>query len=309
MSKYLPDIIDAVRQVLNDEFVVGTTPDWKDDEIGVHVGLCLTEVSEASPHVVKETLCAVANSREIDISSITDLIDIEKLEYPTGHYPRKYRNFVEIDADTIEMDTTSLPVESDTLTGTVTFNSESIAVTGSGTAFEDELAVGYHIKKSTGTKWYKVYAIATDTALTLAEESLETTGADSLGATLYCQEIVYLYCNKVHTLTSSSSTLRPQEEKVLIDGASAQTALAWISGVRTQVAAAKSDLSTGRDYINTISHGGRPENDYAAYARTEGGLAGLINTYQVWANNKLALYHVGLKRLSKFQTYRTYPKS
>ena len=310
MAKHLSAIRNTVRQVLNDEFVTGTALDWKDDEIDVHLRLCLQEVSEASPYVFREVLTTIANSKVLDISSIEDLIDIEKLEYPTGYSPRKCRNFDELDADTIEIDTTLIPSAgaSSTLTGIVTFTNGSAAISGSSTLFTTELKVGYHIKKSSGTRWYRIYSITSDTALVLAEPCLDS-GADTVSLTEYCYETVYLYCNKVHTLTEKTSTLRPHLKKLLVDGTTAKVALAWVNAVRTHIKDANSNLTTGADYINTISHGGRPERDYVDYARAELGIASLVNTWQVWANNKLALYLAGLKSLSTFKTYMIYPKS
>lgn len=251
-----------VRQLLRDEFVSGVDYEWKDDELDIHIDNVLRQISRVSPYMVKEVLTTIENSKELDISSIEDLIRIEKLEYPTGNSPRSYRNFKEIDADTIEIDTTLVPDAggSSTLTGTVTFTSGSAAITGSGTAFSTELAVGYHIKKSGGTRWYLIYSIESDTALTLAEASRDT-GADTADATQYCYETVYVYCAKLHSLTKSSSTLNPLQEILLVDGVCASAAIA-----------------KAREHINKVNVGG----------------AGTAKDLLVWGQNKLALYKLEL---------------
>lgn len=276
MGKMLSAIRTICRQMLRDEFESAEDYDFPNDEIDLRIQEVVAEISEKSPYVVKETVTTTDGSRELDISSIEDLLEIEKLEYPTGSDPRDYRNLIELDAKTIEIDTTLTP-----------------------SADED----------------------------------------------------VYLYCRKLHQLTESTSTLKPQLERVLIDGVVAKTALGWINQVRVQVKAATAniaevntaidtmsaritqaiaDLTSGRPKIGKVNIGGKPQLDYAAYAARELGnansylgqsqgylrelgsrlsISSAINAYQTWANNKLALYRVDLGRLARARTYTEYPKN
>jgi len=277
MANNKSGIIALVRQMLRDEFVSGTDFEWKKDELDIHIDNVVRQISRVSPYMVKEVLTTIANSKELDISDIEDLIRIEKLEYPTGGDPRNYRNLKEIDADTIEIDTTLTPIAggSGTLTGTVTFTSGSAAITGSGTAFTTELVAGYHIKKSTGTRWYRIYSITSDTALTLAEASRDT-GADTVDVTQYCYETVYLFCAKLHSLTEESSTLKPLQEILLVDGVCAYAAIA-----------------KAREHINKVNVGG----------------AGTAKDLLVWGQNKLALYKVELGGEQKPRSRHEYSKS
>ncbi len=76
----------------------------------------------------------------------------------------------------------SLEEATTVLTGTVTFTDENTAITGSGTAFLTETAIGDFIRKaSTDTLWREVASIASDTALTLKQAWDGTTGAGSSG--------------------------------------------------------------------------------------------------------------------------------
>jgi len=274
----LSAIRTTVRQFLRDEFESAKDYDFPNDEIDLHIADCLVEISERRPYEFKETLTTTANSKELDISSIEDFIELDgehEIEYPTGSEPPNYHN-ASIFGNTLRMIVDRVP------------------------------------------------------------------SAD---------EEVYLYCHKFHQLTEDTSTLSPQLEKLLVDGAVAKVALAWINGIRTQVKAATTsiaevntaidtmtarisqamdDLTSGRDFINKISHGGRPERDYVAYATRELGnasgylsqsqgylrelvsrlsISGVINSYQVWANNKLTLYRQDLRRLARARTYTEYPKS
>lgn len=277
MAKTLSIVRGYIRQMLSDEFVSGQDLDWEDDELDLHIGICLDEISECKPYKVKEVLTTIANSRVLDISSIEDLLEIDKLEYPTGNDPRKLRNFDYLDDETIEIDTTLTPIAggSGTLTGTVTFTNGSAAITGSSTLFTTELEVGYHIKKSTGTRWYRIYSIESATALTLAEPCLETTGADTVDVSEYCYETVYVYCKKQHSLTESSSTLDAQLERVLILGVCGRAAIA-----------------KSKQFINKVNVGGTR----------------VWADMQTWGISKLALYKEELRGLSPPQTRLTYPK-
>ena len=237
-SRLLPAIRSTVRQLLKDEFLEGVAQDFQNDEIDIHIGEAKAEISERSPVVVKEVLTTIANSKVLDISSIEDLLEIEKAEYPIGEEPRKFRNVEYLDNETIEIDTNLTPSAggSGTITGTVTFATGSATVTGSGTSFLDDLEINYLIRPSGGTRWYRVYSIASDTELTLDEPVRSSdTGADTVDLTQYCYEAVYLYCRKLHQLTEESSTLTPQLERVLIDGTVAKVALSWINLIRVQV--------------------------------------------------------------------------
>lgn len=278
MARYLSAIRATARQVLRDEFVSGTDLEWEDDELDIYIGLVLDEMSEYLPYRFTEVLTTIQYSKVLDISSIENLIEIEKLEYPTGLTPRGYRNFIELDADTIEIDTTLVPKAggSGTLTGTVTFTNGSAAVTGSGTLFSTELKVGYHIQKSSGTRWYRVYSITSATALTLAEPCLETTGADTVSVTKYCYETVYVYCKKVHTLTESASTLNRQLRRILVLGVTAKAA-----------------INKSRSLVNVVTVGGTRA----------------VADMQNWGIGQLSLYRAGLDTVETWNTYKTYPKS
>lgn len=108
MSKYLAAIRAEVRQMLRDEFVSGKDYEWKDDEIDMHIGHCLREISKVSPYETKETLTTTADSRDLDLSSITDLLEVKKCEFRVGKDPQQFRNF-SVWGDTLTMDTTIDP--------------------------------------------------------------------------------------------------------------------------------------------------------------------------------------------------------
>ena len=101
---------------------------------------------------------------------------------------------------------------SSSLTGTLTFTSDDQAVSGTSTEFEDEVSIGDYIRRSTETKWYKVEGVASDTALTLVEPYVGTTGNDSANASL------------VRTVDAPSS-LPAAHDALLIEGILAYAAM------------------------------------------------------------------------------------
>lgn len=198
--KNLSAIRAIIRQFLSDEFSPDIDLTWQDDELDLHIGHVLSEIAKSSPHEVKETLTTTADSKELDTSSIDDLLFVDEVEYPAGEDPREFRSF-SVWGDILTMDIDTAP-----------------AATG---------------------------------------------------------ENVYLYCAELHSLTESSSTLKPLQELLLIDGVCAYAAIA-----------------KSKDYIDKINVGG---------ART---VADMLN----WGQNKLAIYKTDLRRLVKIKTMRRYPR-
>lgn len=66
---------------------------WSNDELDRHIAHTVKELSEAVPLPVKATLPTTPGSREIDISSLTDRIVVEAVEYPVGRFPPYYQQF------------------------------------------------------------------------------------------------------------------------------------------------------------------------------------------------------------------------
>lgn len=199
--KNLSAIRLTIRQMLKDELVSSDQDlKWEDDELDLHIGACLAEISEHCPYEVKETLTTTASSRELDISDIEDLLEIDKLEYKTSSYPRNYRNYNVIDSDTIEIDTALVPV---------------------------------------------------------------------------ADEDVYLYCYKLHSLTESSSTLKPRLERILVLGTCGYAAIAKARSTITKVNVAGTRVSADM---------------------------------QAWGINQVGLFRAELKRITRPKTYQEYPK-
>lgn len=66
---------------------------WTDDELDRHIAHAVNDFSEAIPYEQKVVKATASDSREIDISTITDRITVEAVEYPVDEFPGKYQRF------------------------------------------------------------------------------------------------------------------------------------------------------------------------------------------------------------------------
>ncbi len=87
----LTDMRTIVRRELHDEDA--TNYRWTDDELDRHLARAVKEFSEALPLEQKATKATTSGSREIDISTITDRVVIEAVEYPVDRFPKRYQRF------------------------------------------------------------------------------------------------------------------------------------------------------------------------------------------------------------------------
>jgi len=87
----LTEMRSIVRRDLHDEDANNYR--WTNDELDRHITHVVKEFSEAIPYEQKATKATTSGSREIDISSVTDRIMVEAVEYPVGRFPRKYQRF------------------------------------------------------------------------------------------------------------------------------------------------------------------------------------------------------------------------
>lgn len=96
----LDGIRGLCREILRDEYDPDNTLASQDDKVDAIIRLVLMEMSEAVPREVRETVTLTANSPDVDISDIEDVILFEKGEYPIDLNPREIRN-VELHGSTI----------------------------------------------------------------------------------------------------------------------------------------------------------------------------------------------------------------
>jgi hypothetical protein len=84
-------MITLVRQDLHD-----TDPEtyrWTDEELTRHISHAVKSLSLQIPLRSVEELATAYGSREVDISSLSDRVSLENVEYPVGHFPPFYQRF------------------------------------------------------------------------------------------------------------------------------------------------------------------------------------------------------------------------
>ena len=67
---------------------------WQDNEIDRAIQRAVAELSRYVPREMKSTLATSDGSREIDISSLTDRVSLDRIEFPVGKTPRQFQRFV-----------------------------------------------------------------------------------------------------------------------------------------------------------------------------------------------------------------------
>jgi hypothetical protein len=102
----LGDVRTRIRKDLHD--LDSAAYRWADSQLDRHIGRALDELSLAIP-LEKTALIATTNgSRDLSLATLTGLIEVEAVEFPTGSFPPAY---VESSrwADTITLDVDTPP--------------------------------------------------------------------------------------------------------------------------------------------------------------------------------------------------------
>jgi len=87
----LGEMRTIVRRDLHDEDAENYR--WTDDELDRHIAHAVKDFSEALPLEQKAVVATTSGSREIDISSLSDRVMVEAVEYPVDEFPRRYQRF------------------------------------------------------------------------------------------------------------------------------------------------------------------------------------------------------------------------
>ena len=80
-----------VRRDLKDEDAANYR--WTDNDIDRCIGRALFELSRYVPQEMKSTVATIADSREINISTLTNRVSVDKVEFPIDEHPRQYQRF------------------------------------------------------------------------------------------------------------------------------------------------------------------------------------------------------------------------
>ena len=102
----LTDMRARIRKDLHDEDSQNYR--WTDSDLNRHIDHAVRELSLSCPLEAKATLSTTAESRDLSLSSLSDLVETEAVEYPAGDYPPSYVRF-SVWADTLTLLIDSLP--------------------------------------------------------------------------------------------------------------------------------------------------------------------------------------------------------
>jgi len=87
----LTEMRATVRRDLHDEDAANYR--WSNDELDRHIAHAVKEFSEAIPYEEKAIKATTSGSREIDISTLTDRIMVQAVEYLVDRFPQQYQRF------------------------------------------------------------------------------------------------------------------------------------------------------------------------------------------------------------------------
>ncbi len=82
-------IIAMISTALNDT----STAIWGTATIAAQIGMDVRLISEYTPQMAKGTVAFAGTARELSISTLTDALEIEFVEFPINQNPPRYVNF------------------------------------------------------------------------------------------------------------------------------------------------------------------------------------------------------------------------
>ena len=135
----LGDMRTIVRRDLHDEDASNYR--WTDDELDRHIIHAAKDFSEAISYEQKATKATTSGSREIDISTITDRIMVEAVEYPVDKFPKRYQRF-SLWADTLTLLSDEVPDGSNAYIYYGKLHTLGASTSTIPTVYEDLIAAG-----------------------------------------------------------------------------------------------------------------------------------------------------------------------
>lgn len=66
---------------------------WQDNEIDRAISRAVAELSRYVPREMKDTIATVDDSRAISITTLTDRVSVDRVEFPIDEHPRQFQRF------------------------------------------------------------------------------------------------------------------------------------------------------------------------------------------------------------------------
>jgi hypothetical protein len=231
---------------------------WAEEDLEAICDNVVSEISKRESKLEYSYLPILEDTKRVDISGLTGLVDIVRTEWPYGDMPPSFRNFT-IKGDYLELRLATEPtISQGTLTGSVAFVKDSATVTGTGTNFSSVLQVGYFIRVSSGTYWYRIMKVTSNTQLTL-EITFKETSVPANTNTVYrdAESCVGVHWGGIYTVADASSDMPSKFDEIPVQGVVAKAALQFAgSKCLTEVDAAVGKIGDANtaiaDVVETI---------------------------------------------------------
>lgn len=189
-------IIDDIQSLLG-----GNTTDFTDAILTTRIAEGLNELSRYTPHIVRETIVATEDSKELDITSIKDLLWIDALEFKIGQDDREWRNFIEHYHNIVSMEIDFDPEDEDSGIDTAEPLDASETGVDCDANATTAIPVGTIIKIENELMYVTAVSATTPFPLTVSRGYGGTTATTHITDTdIMIPELVYLYCAKAHKI-------------------------------------------------------------------------------------------------------------
>ena len=267
MAKSRSAIRGIARQMLRDEIVESETNDFADDELDIHADKCLIEdISPRNPRIVREIVYATNKSGTATATTASHLIDTTNSQFESGDVGKTVYNAT---------DKTTAKITAYTSASDVTLDTDIMASDESYYIFDTDCISAKEVDISDIEDLIEVeyaeYPTRQDPRDKRNVEEIGDIIRIKVTATPDDGDEIFLYCRKVHTLTESSSSLKPQLESTLVKGIVAKAAQAWCAEqMRKDIVPAS------------------------------------VNLHQAWADRQLAIYQNSLVLITKKRVWEFY---
>lgn len=189
-------LIDATQSLLG-----SNTTDFADAFLTTRITEVLPEFSRYCPFIVKETLCATEDSKELDISFIENLLWVQALEFRVDQDIREWRDFIEHYQNSLSMKIDFWPADTDSGIDTA----EALDASETGVDCDADatsaIPVGTIIKIENELMFVTAVSATTPFTLTVVRGYNHTEGSTHVTDTdIKIPEKVYLYVAKTHKI-------------------------------------------------------------------------------------------------------------
>lgn len=242
MAKSRSAIRAIARQMLRDEITESETNDFNDDELDLHADECLIEdISPRNPHIVREIVYATNKSGTATATTASHLIDTTSAQFESGDVGKTVYN---------STDKTTAKITVYTSASDVTLDTDIMAADESYYIYDTDCISAKELDISDIEDLIEVayaeYPTRQDPQDKRNVKELGNILRIDVSATPDDGDEIFLYCHKVHTLTESSSSLKPNLESALVKGIVAKAAQAWCAEqMRKDIVPASVNLHQG----------------------------------------------------------------